>query len=502
MTDPGVPDRNRYLKTDHLANDLKGRSVRGGFVTGLSQGLKLFIQIGSTALLARILTPADYGLVAMTAVMVGLLGLFKDAGLTSATIQRQQLDHEQVSSLFWINLGVGIVLALLLLLLSPAIAMFYNEPRVAAIAVALAITFVFGGLSVQHQALLRRQMRFRALAVVEVTSILAGVAIGIAMAVHGFGYWSLVGITVGTAFISMFGAWVAVPWVPGAPKSSRGLGELVRFGTDVLRFNLVNFFSRQADTILIGRFWGETSLGLYDKAYSLLMLPIRQMNAPLAAIAVPALSRSAADTAQFRRYFLRGLELVTSVTVPVIVVIALFADEVVLLWLGSDWMESARLFRLLAPAALIGAISNPVGWILIACGKTRRLRRVGIATAIVIVSSFVIGLPFGAAGVAIAYSIAMALLFVPLWWFVTLRTPVPFSGVMISQLPPAVSALVAAGLTILLKLWAVNALSPAVGSALCIAAFVAVYGGILLVAFGRWRLFLSVASTLRPARSP
>jgi PST family polysaccharide transporter len=484
-----VRSSTRLFEPHAASKDLVRSSVRGAAATGGGQAFKFALKAGSTAILARLLTPEDYGLVAMTTVVVGFIAVFKDAGLTSATVQRSEISHAQISMLFWINTAVGGAIALLLVALSPLISAFYNEPRLQAITVVLATTFLFSGITVQHQALLRRQMRFKVLAILEMLSITAGIIVAVAMALSGFGYWSLVGLNVASAIVNAIGVWLTLHWIPSFPTRGSGVRPLLKFGGDVLSFNVINYFSRQFDTLLIGWFWGPVTLGFYDRAYNMLMMPIRRINGPVAAVAVPALSRARVRAEQFRGFFLNSLQLVTSITVPLVLVLTIYADEIVRLWLGPEWSRCAGIFRLLALAAATGAISNPVGWLLVSLGHTQRYKQMGIFTSAVTVTSFIIGLPFGAEGVARSYSIASLLLFVPTWLFVLAGTGIRPADIVNTLRPTLLSALPAALLALLCQQifptahygWA----APLVG-ALC---FFGVYAYLLLVSFNRWDSF-------------
>lgn len=478
--------------------NLKRRSVRGAAVTGGAQVMKLIIRLGGTAILARLLSPADYGMVAMTTVITGFVGMFTDAGLASATVQRPQISHGEVSTLFWINAILGLVLAGVVASISPAVAWFYDTPQLTPVCAAIALTFLFAGLTVQHQALLRREMRFKLLAITEVVAMLAGIGVAIAMAVGGFGYWSLVGMQVATAATQALCVWLALDWRPGRPEELRSHLPLLRFGGDVLAFNVVNYFARQADNLLIGWYWGASALGLYDKAYALLLLPIKQINGPLGAVAMPALARMQSQPAQFSRFFLSGVQLVASVCVPLVVLVALFADEIVRLWLGPDWSECAHLFRLLSVAAGLGAIGNPVGWYLVALGHTRRYRQLGFRNSAAIVAGFAIGLPYGAEGVALAYSITTVLLFLPTWWFVLRGTPTSLPRFLISLIPPLGATLPAAGVAFAIKRLVMPHGPEWITELLAASAFGLVYALVLLVGFRRWSFFRGILSQLRP----
>lgn len=492
------PDPNaRFFATDHLRKDLKGRSVRGGAVTASTQALQFIVRFGSTAILARLLTPEDYGLIGMTAVVTGFVMLFRDAGLTSAVIQRDELNHRQVSTLFWINVALGCGLAGVLALLAPLVATFYDEPRLTQVTLALAATFVLGGFTVQHGALLRRQMRFKTLAVISLLSMLAGVVTAIALAWLGFRYWSLVGMNVVTALVHLMAVWIAHPWRPGPPVRGSGVGALVRFGSDILGFNIVNYLARKADNLLIGWCWGAGALGLYDKAYTLLLFPISQINHPLGAVATPALARSRSNPAELRRYFLTLHHLVACAGVPIVFGIALFAPEIVQLWLGPRWSEAAGLFRLLAAAALVGAMANPTGWLLVSLGLTRRYRNMGLLSSTLIVLSFGLGLGYGAQGVAAAYSCAMVLMIIPLWYFVLPGTGIRLRDMLANLVTPLVSGVAAVAAGWGMQVWLNPLLPGLVAFALAGVAFAATYAGLLLGVFGERDLVGKILQAFR-----
>jgi O-antigen/teichoic acid export membrane protein len=493
----GAGRYSELLQGHTVAKDLDRKSVRGGAATALSQATTFALRFGSTAILARLLTPNDYGLVAMTAVITGFVGVFKDAGLTSATVQRANITHEQVSMLFWINLLLGCSIAAILIALSPGVAAFYGEPKLAGITCVLSIPFVFGGLALQHQALLRRQMRFSLLAIIDIASFAAGVAIGILMAWLGYGYWSLAGMSIGTAAVNAAGVWLAMPWRPGRPRRGCGIKPLLKFGGDLLGFDIVHYFSCQTDNFLVGFFWGPAPLAFYQKGYTLMMQPLQQINSPLFAVVMPALSRLQNDPARLRRFFLGILQLIASVSLPLVLFIALSAREIVLIILGPAWLECVPLFRFLAPAAGLGAMMNPWGMLLVSLGQTRKYRITGIASAAVIVISFMIGVPFGARGVALAYSISVCLLVVPTWWYITKDTPITMGDVFRTWSPPLFAATTATIASFLISKMAMADVNHWVSALTGAGIFGGVYLLILLLGFGKWRFFLRILKELR-----
>jgi len=215
-----------FFETEHLKLDLKGRSVRGGAATLAGQGGRFLIQMVSTVVLARLLTPADFGLIAMVTAVTGFAEFFKDLGLSMATVQKAEVTHEQVSVLFWVNVAMSVLIALITAALGPVIAWFYGDPRLATVTVALSLAFVFGGLTVQHQALLRRQMRFTALAIIPVIAMAAAVMAAIIAGSLGAGYWALVIMELTRAATSAAAVWLVCRWWPGLPTRGAGVPQL------------------------------------------------------------------------------------------------------------------------------------------------------------------------------------------------------------------------------------------------------------------------------------
>lgn len=436
----------RYHKdlfdTSHLEVDLKGRSVRGGGITLLSQIVKFVLHMASTMVLARLLTPQDYGLVAMTTAIIGFAALFKDLGLSAATIQQKEVTHQQVSALFWINLAISISIATVLCALAPLISLFYNESRLTLLTCVLATTFIFSGLTIQHQALLRRQMKFMILGGVEIGSIAVGVVGAIVMAKSGMGYWALVGLPFFSAVTNAILVWCLCSWRPVYTKSGDGIRKMLKFGGHITGFNLINYFSRNLDNILLGKFWGAEALGLYSKAYSIMMLPIQHIRGPLESVAMPALSRMQDDPGRYCRYYLKLIEIIAFLSMPLMVFLFVCAEDVILLLLGPNWSGASNIFKVLCLAAFVQPVASTRGLVLLSLGYSGKYLKWGVANGIITILSFVIGLRWGAIGVAIAYTIATYLILFPSLWYCFRGTPVTVSGfIMAAGGPVVMSAL-------------------------------------------------------------
>lgn len=407
-----------------------------------AQAAGFFLHMGSTVVLARLLTPQDFGLIAMVTAVTGFVTKFKSMGLSMATVQKAEINHGQISTLFWINVVLSLGVMMVIAALAPAIAWFYNEPRLTWITLALAGAFIFGGLTVQHQALLRRNMRFGSLALIQIISMAAGIATAIVSAFHRAGYWSLVLMQLATAITGAIAVWVVCGWRPGLPVRRSGVREMLAFGGYLSGFSFMNYFARNADNLLIGKFCGSGPLGLYSKAYGLLMLPLRQIKGPISAVAIPALSRLQDDPERYRRYYYRAMNTIAFITMPLVVMLAAMSHEVVTIVLGKQWTDSAIIFKVLAFAAVFQPIWSALGWIYVSLGQTKRMMRWGMAMVPLIVLSFVIGLPWGGLGVATSYTVCyLSLILVPSFWYAYRYSPVNLTGLFRSIRCPLVLGL-------------------------------------------------------------
>lgn len=387
-------------------------ALRGGALTGASQAIRMGIQFVSVVVLARLLAPEDFGLVASVGPIVAFVGLFQNLGLQQAVIQRPDIAPGQLNQVFWISALAGLVCTTIVAALSPLVASFYGDARMTGIALAAAMPLLLGSLAALPLALMNRHMRFGQLAINDVLTGVAGLIAAIAAAYGGLGYWSLiVGPAVG-ALVTLLAAWCSTGWLPGRPDI-RVDRDILSFGANLTGFNLVNFFSRNLDNILIGKFSGAIELGYYDRAYKLLLFPLQNINQPLSRLMVPLLSRIQNDKARFRDVYLRTNWLLAFVTVPGIAALTMAAEPVVALLFGERWLTVAPIFAWLGIAGLMQPVSSTTGWVLICQGKTGTMFRWGIYSALTTVLAFVVGLKWGAVGVAAAYAISGYVLRLP-----------------------------------------------------------------------------------------
>lgn len=437
---PPVDPNERFFATDHLREGLSSRSARGGVVTIASQGTKFALQMISTTILARILTPSDFGLVAMVATFTGLVGLFKDMGLSMATVQKAKITQGEVSALFWTNVLLSLAVGAGAALLAPAVSTFYDKPELVAICFATAGALVLDGLGNQHIALIRRQMRFDVLAKIQVAAMICAITASISLALSGAGYWALVALKLTEGATTTILSIAYCPWRPGKPNFGKETLGLLKFGGQFTVFSFVNYFTRNADNFLIGRYLGAAALGLYSKAYALVLLPMQQINGPIAAVAVPALSRLQDDTEALKAYFLRMVQVIAYLSMPPIVLLGILAEETVLLLLGDQWIESAIIFQIFAIAVVAQSIANTNGWLLTALGQTGRLLKLGSVSSTCTVLAFVIGLQWGIRGVATAATINGLLIVIPAARYTYAKSPIRGIDVLKQLLHPMLLA--------------------------------------------------------------
>ena len=430
--------------------DLRRRAIHGGSVTLASQLIKFGVRFISTIVLARLLTPNDYGLVGMVTAIIIFITMAKDLGLSMATVQKDNISHEQVSSMFWVNVLLGIGFTIIVLLLAPLISMFYNEPRLVGITMMLSAGFIFAGLTVQHQALLRRQMQYIRLSIMEISAMLLASILAIASALSGAGYWSIVILQILNSLFLALGAWLLCGWRPSAFRIGTDISSMLSFGSFLTGFNLLNYFSRNLDNILIGKVWGTEQLGQYSKAYEILLLPINQINMPITTVAVPALSRLQAEPDRYRRYYTKAIRIVSYLTFPFILFLGIVAEDLILVLLGEQWAQAGRLFKVLAFAALLQPLMSTSSWIYISMGKTRNMFFWGLVSVPVIVASFFIGLPWGAYGISVSYAVSNYLLIVPCFYFALKICPISAADIIYSTYRPFIVGVIIAASVLLL----------------------------------------------------
>jgi O-antigen/teichoic acid export membrane protein len=393
--------------------DLRERTLRGGLARVCAQVANLLLRVGSLVILARLLTPKDFGLVGMVTALTGVLSLFRDFGLSAATVQHARVTEEQTNTLFWINILVGAILSAAVSGIAPIVATFYHEPRLYWVTIVLASGFLLNAAGIQHSARLQRQMRFTTLSMVDTGSWIVSTAVGIGAAKAGYGYWALVAMTVTLPLTASTAFWLVTAWVPGMPHRRAGIRPLMRFGGTLTVNGLIVYVASNFEKVLLGRFWGADAIGIYGRAYQLIRIPTDTLNASVGEVAFSALSRLQDDPSRLRSYFLKGYSLVLALTLPATFACGVLADDLIGVILGPKWKDAAPIFRLLTPTILVFAIANPLSWLVGAIGMVGRGVKMSLVIAPLMIASYFVGLPYGPKGVAFAYSTVMILWIIP-----------------------------------------------------------------------------------------
>jgi O-antigen/teichoic acid export membrane protein len=494
---------------DPAMEDLKQLTAHGAFISIASQAANFVFRTGSMIVLARLLLPKDFGLVGMVTAFTGFLGLFRDAGLGLAAVQRASITPDQCSTLFWVNLTVGGVLAALCVAAAPILVTFYGEPRLFWVSVALGTSFLFNGVAAQHRAMLQRGMDFGRMALVDLSALLLSTAAAVAGAAAGFGYWALVIMATGFPLAAAAGAWLAHRWVPGIPRRGVGIRSMIWFGGTVTLNGVIIYLAYNIDKVLIGRFFGAEALGIYGRAYQLTSIPTDNLQQSLGTVALPGLSRVQNDPERQRRFFLKGYSLYLSLVLPITTTCALFADDIILVLLGPRWSAAATIFRLLAPTILAFAFLNPLAWLMLANGQANRGLKISFMVAPAVILGDVIGLTYGPHGVAAGFSIAMVLLIVPCVAWVKFGTLITWDDIIKTVGAPFISVAVSSGVVYLL-VGRLSILEPALLRLSAeTAVLFATYLVLLLFVFRQWAVYTGLfretglwKSAPRPEKAP
>jgi O-antigen/teichoic acid export membrane protein len=477
--------------------DLKAKAIRGGLARLCAQGATLLLRVGSLMVLARLLGPKDFGLVGMVTAFTGVLTWLRDFGLSSAAVQRMHITEEQISTLFWVNIAIGGLLALVAIAMGPAIAAFYNKPELFWVTAVLASGFLFNSAGVQHSALLQRQMHFTVLAVISVISLIIGVAVGIGGAVAGYGYWALVAMTVAQPLVATIGFWIATGWVPGLPRRRAGVRSMLHFGGTLTLNGLVAYIAYNADKVMIGRFWGVDAIGIYGRAFQLITIPTDNMNSAVGEVAFSALARLQNDPIRLKSYFLKGFSLVLGLTLPTAIACALFADDIVLFFLGPNWKDAVAIVRLLAPTMAILAIINPLGWFIYSIGLVARSLKIALVFAPIMIAGCAMGLPYGPKGVASAYSAVMLLWVIPHILWCVHGTAISLRDILLTVSRPLASGILAGGIAFGVRLICGEFVSHLARLVFESGILIISFYGILLFAAGQKTLYLDILTGLK-----
>lgn len=417
------------------------------------QGAKFVIQLGSTAVIARQLSPTDYGLVAMVTSLLGFITLFKDLGLSQAAIQKQSITSAQVSGLFWINVVVGLVFAALIALAAPLIGRFYGHPELVWITLAFAAIAPLSSLGAQHSAMFQRNLQYTSLMIRDVAASLGGALAGILAALQGYGYWSLVIMQAASALFSTVALWWQSDWRPSLPRFSADLMPMLKFGSTVTLSNLLGFLMNGLDSVLLGYFVGPVGLGIYNRAQNALSRPMQQLIPPVMNVAYGVFARAADDRRKFAEAAFQ-LGFLAAAAGGLIAALSMgCAEWIVLGMLGPAWLETVPIVSVLSLFALVEPMASFLATLLLARGLPAVLVRWRVISAGIILIGFFAGLPWGPLGIAAAYSLSGFLIRMPLFtWYACKHLHIDFGRMIRTLILPICAGTVSAGTMALVHL--------------------------------------------------
>ncbi len=396
--------------------DFRGQTIKGLGWSGVSQVVRQLLQFAVTVVLARLLVPTDFGALAMIAVFTGFAGIFVDLGLGAALVQKQEATDIHLHTTFWLNLAAGTAISAIVFLAAPAIAALYLEPRLRTITRVIALNFLLSSLCSIPYSQLQKKLEFKNLAKVEIASFLGAGVVAIVLAWRGLGVWSLVAQTLLATLISAGLLWRLCHFRPALRFSRKAFRELFSFSSHYLGFNALAYWIRNFDNLLVGKYIGAAALGIYSRAYNLMLYPVNQLSGVISRVMFPALSQIQHDIPRVRSLYLKATRAIALVSFPLMVGLLCLAEPFVLNVFGSKWEGVIPVLEIFSLLGLVQSIGTTVGWIYTSQGRTDIMFKWSLFAGTIYVTSFIIGLRAGIVGIATAYAFSnYVLLWYPSW---------------------------------------------------------------------------------------
>jgi O-antigen/teichoic acid export membrane protein len=394
-----------WLPAEHGTDnvDLRGRVARGATWTILDNWGRQLVGLIVFVVIARLLTPVDFGLVALAIVFIAFAQLFVDQGLGDAIVQRRQLSRSQIDTAFWVSIGMGVALTLAGVVLAIPIAAVFGEPDLQPILQVLSLAFLITALQSVQLALLKRELAFRSLALRSLLAVSGGGVVGVFMALEGYGAWALVGQQLAQGSLSVLTLWGVSPWRPGLRFSVRDFREMFGFGVNVVGSDLLTWVSRNTDNLLIGAMLGPTPLGIYAVAYRILDAISVLLVGIARKVAFPGLSRLQQDPDRTKRAYLRMNRVAGLLILAGFLALAVTAADLIELVFGARWQAAgpvAAVLFLIGPVLALQAFS---GALLYATGHPEVVFRFRLITTVTNVLGFAVAVSFGILAVAAAF---------------------------------------------------------------------------------------------------
>ncbi len=399
-----------------------GVHMRSGvFWKGTAQVTAQISGTATTIILARLLSPSDFGLAGLALIFTVLFQLFADVGFTASLVQFENLSERDRSTAFWTGLAVAVACFGIAVLISPYVASFFNEPPVRWMFVAIAFGVVLGALSNTQAALLTRKMDFRRIEIRGMASSVASAVVGITAALMGAGAWSLIVASLAGTVVSTTTIWIVSPWKPHLLFSLRSLRRMASFSAGMLLSRFASYSDRNADNLLVGKFLGTAALGIYAIGYSVITVPFERIVAPIASVVTPAFAALQDDHEEARKLWLQAERLIAAVTFPAMAGVIVVAADFVPVVLGQQWTPAVIIVQILAWVAIIQSLSFPNAGLFLSRYRMGTFVRISLLTLGLDLVAFGVGLHWGVVGVATGYAITNTLVIVPVSLLVACR---------------------------------------------------------------------------------
>ncbi|MDM5262635.1 lipopolysaccharide biosynthesis protein [Sulfurovum sp. XTW-4] len=378
----------------------------------LSQFSNYGLSLIFTIFLARMVLPYEYGIVDQAQTITAFFIIFADGGIVWSIVREKSIRNEEVINLSWINISLGLMLWILTWISAPYVSGFYQTPEVEDVLKALGFVFVLTGLATPFLMWMKRELEFKKITIINLISTTIGGVSAIVAAYFNYGYWSLVILALVKAFVQFILLLMSSRMPIGLYKFNTPVKKMIHFGVGLIGFGMVNYFARNLDNILIGKIGGAEELALYAKAYFLMFLPSMLITGALTGLMVSVLAKVQDDPAKFQEVYANVLRMIFVITLPITGYFLLFPSDPILLFYGLNWEGSIPLLQILSIAAITQPLYNTMGWVYTAIGKSKEMFHWGVVSSIILSVAFLVGVQWGAVGIAMSYSIVMGLIFV------------------------------------------------------------------------------------------
>lgn len=392
---------------------LKEKVISGTKWVVFANIFRQVLSLVSLTVYARLLSPDDFGIFAVLMIFVGFLEMFSDMGTSAAIIQKKDPSHELLSSIFYFNLMVGAGLFLILILISYPVASFFAMPEIRVLLPLLSINFIITSFGIVQKANYEKHLDFKHITIFQTVSAVGSLVVGISAAFYGLGVYSLVLQTLTLSLILIALIWRYSKWRPLIHFEWNDISSIWKYTMNLSMFNFVNYFTRNADNFLIGKFLGSYSLGIYSLAYKIMLYPILNISHVLLRILFPAFAKIQHDKNKFRQMYLRIIFAIALISFPIMIGLIVTAETLVPVVFGDKWHGLDMIIMILAPVGMLRSIVTTTGSVFMAVGATDKLFKIGTISAVVTVTCFAIGIPFGVEGVALSFLISNILLWYP-----------------------------------------------------------------------------------------